>query len=156
MTTIKPISSAYVNSQYKSDRAEKIKKFINVAVPVIVAAGITKKALSRSGIKLTDIFKNGNASKLWNSVINVLSTPVNFLQNKLSKVGSQLGIAKLSTAAPAIAAPATSGSGLKASLSAIAISFITDLVTRLGAKLVDFICGKADDLLKPKSPKVNE
>lgn len=151
MTTIGVTNSVYTYNSNKSERAEKAKKIIKTAVPVVMAAVVTKKALNHSGVKLADIFKNGNASKLWNSVINVLSTPVNFLQNKLSKVGSQLGIAKFSTAAPA-----TSGSGLKATLSAIAISFITDLVTRLGAKLVDFICGKADDLLKPKSPMVNE
>lgn len=151
MTTINAINSAYTYNSNKSDRAEKAKKIIKAVVPVVVATAVTKKALNHSGVKLADIFKNGNASKLWKSLVNVLSAPVNFLQNKLSKVGSQLGFAKLSASAPA-----TGGSGLKATLAAIGVSFITDLVTRLGAKLVDFICGKADDLLKPKSPKVNE
>lgn len=146
MTTINATNSAYTYNFNKSDRAENAKKFIKVAVPVIAATVVTKKALNLGGIKLADIFKNGNASKLLNSVINVFSAPVNFLQNKLSKVGSQLGIAKLSTAMPA-----TGGSGLKATFGALAISLLTDLVSRLGAKLVDFICGKADDLLKPKS-----
>ena len=149
MTTINSTTPIYVNSKYKSERAEKVKKFIKVAVPVIVATGVTKKALNHSGVKLADIFKNGNASKLWNSVINVLSSPLNFVQNKLAKVGSLLGNAKLSTVTTS-----TGGSVLKATLGTLAISLITDLVTRLGAKLVDFICGKADDLLKPKS--VNE
>lgn len=134
MTTISATNSAYTYNFNKSDRAEKAKKIFKTVVPVVVATAITKKALNKSGVKLVDIFKNGNASKFSKSLINVLSAPANFIQNKLSAV-----------------APATGGSGLKATFGALAISLLTDLVSRLGAKLVDFICGKADDFLKPKN-----
>ena len=145
MTTIKPISSAYVNSQYKSDRAEKIKKFINVAVPVIVATGITKKALSRSGIKLTDIFKNGNASKLWNSVINVLSAPVNKIQNKFASAVNKVVYCKL----PATVAD-TGGSGIGATIGVILSGAICKLITNIANAVVDFLSAKVNDKLSPK------
>ena len=109
-----------------------------------MTAVVTKKALAHSGIKLTEIFKNGNASKVWKSAINVLSAPVNAIQNKL-------GCAKLSASSPV-----AGGSGFKATLSAIGIGLITDLVSRIGSKLVDFFCNKADDILKPKSDKTPE
>ncbi len=145
MTTIKPTSPIYVNSQFKSGRAEKAKKFIRVAVPVIATAVVTKKALAGSGVKLADIFKNGNISKVWKSAMNVLSAPVNFIQNKFAKVGSKLGCAKLASSAPA-----TGASGLKATLGTVLIAGITTLASRVINSVVDYCSNKIDNWLKPK------
>lgn len=146
MTTINATNSVYTYNSNKSDRAEKAKKFIRVAVPVIAATVVTKKALNHSGVKLADIFKNGNASKLWNSVINVLSAPVNAIKNKFSKIAGSLGCAKL-----AASQPVTGGSGLKATLTTIIVGAFVNLVSKITDSIVDFISGKVNDKLAPKS-----
>lgn len=145
MTAINLTNGIYSYNFNKSERVEKAKKFIRVAVPVIATAVLTKKSLAGSGVKLADIFKNGNISKVWKSAMNVLSAPVNFIQNKFAKVGFKLGCAKLASSAPA-----TGASGLKATLGTVLIAGITTLASRVINSVVDYCSNKIDSWLKPK------
>jgi len=143
-----PNSKANINMQRAPKESRTAERLAEIAAVSGIAIGVSTKALSKSGLKLTDLFKSNNIGKFAQNFKSVASATLAKPANTLIK-----GVAKI---LPNVVKTPTSTSGLLTALGAILTSAAINLVGKIVDLIVDFCAAKAKNALTPKTESVTK